>query len=53
MEKEIYTPMEKVLIEGANRLEHNQQLMLLLDYELDKLIEKLEKEAEAREEMYL
>ena len=35
MENEIYTPMEKILIEGATRLEHNNKLLLLLDYEME------------------
>lgn len=46
MEKEIYTPMEKVLIEGATRLQHNQKLLLLLDYEMDQLIRGLEQQVE-------
>lgn len=46
MEREIYTPMEKVLIEGATRLEHNRQLLVLLDYEMEKHIQALEDQLE-------
>lgn len=53
MEKEIYTPMERILIEGANRLEHNHNLMLLLDYELEQYMKRLEEEAAGKEECVL
>ena len=46
MKEEIYAPMEKVLIEGANRLEHNNQLMLLLEYEMEQHMRELEKEVD-------
>ena len=46
MEKEIYSPMEKVLIEGATRLEHNNKLLLILEYEMEQLMRNLEKEVE-------
>lgn len=49
MEKEIYTPMEKVLIEGANRIQHRENLCLLLAYEMEKLMEELEAKFEAEE----
>lgn len=50
MEKEIYTPMERILIEGAQkateRQEHKNKLLLLLDYEMEQLIRGLEKQLE-------
>lgn len=48
MEKnKYYTEQEQALIEGALSMErkiHNNQLLLLLDYELNQLISALEKE---------
>ena len=60
MAKEIYSPMEKILIDGAlmlhgddgeelvssSRQEHNNKLYLLLDYEMNQLISGLEKQLE-------
>lgn len=50
MEKEIYTPMEKILIEGATRLEHNNKLLLLLEYEMEQHIRELEKQLAEQEQ---
>lgn len=50
MEKEIYTPMERILVEGTQKLterqEHNNKLLLLLDYEMEQLISGLENQLE-------
>ena len=55
MEKEIYSPMEKILIEGATRLTHSQQLLTLLDYEMEQHIRALEAQVEdmGKEEIIL
>ena len=50
MENKFYTPMEQVLIEGANRLQHNNNLLLLLDYEMEQLISGLEAQVQEQEQ---
>ena len=50
MANEIYTPMERILIEGATRLQHNERLLVLLDYEMEQLISGLEAQAEEQEQ---
>lgn len=49
--KEVYTPMEKILIEGAQRLQHHNKLLLLLDYEMEQLIKPLEEQVALQEEL--
>lgn len=57
--KEIYSPMEKILINGAQivteRQEQKNKLLLLLDYEMEQLIRGLEEQLEeqGKEEVVL
>lgn len=51
----IYTPEEKILIEGAKiltRAEANSKLLLLLDYEMEQYMRELERSV-LKEEVYL
>lgn len=51
--KEIYTPMEKILVEGATRLSHNEKLMALLEFELEQHMKRLEEQVELQGEVEL
>lgn len=43
MQNEIYTPMEKVLVEGAKSLTFNEKMLLLIDYEMSQYMRELER----------